>query len=149
MLSQQRQTVHDEERVRQLLEDVYVRDMYMKESREALAREFDDVFQMLVPELDGRSNEPVSLRWDGLDELRSNHPKAVMPDTRFEFPLVDVVGHAAMARVDVFHGATHIYSDFVSLYRVEGDWRLVSKVFHAHLSASPQIEGVEGELTSG
>ncbi|MBU0595136.1 nuclear transport factor 2 family protein, partial [Candidatus Bipolaricaulota bacterium] len=94
----------------------------------------DAVFHMLVPELDGRNNEPVSLRWDGLEELRSNHPKAVFPETRFEFPLVDVVGNAAIARVDVFHGDTHVYSDFVSLYRVQGQWRLVSKVFHAHLA---------------
>ncbi len=82
----QRQAIQDEERVRQVLEDVYVRDMHMKESREALSREFDDVFHMLVPELDGRSSEPVSLRWDGLEELRSNHPKAVFPETRCEFP---------------------------------------------------------------
>ena len=133
-----RQAIQDEERVRQLLEDVYVRDMYMKESREAFSREFDDVFHMLVPELDGRSSEPVSLRWDGLEELRSNHPKAVFPETRFEFPLVDVVGNAAVARVDVFHGDVHVYSDFVSLYCVQGQWRLVSKVFHAHLMGQPQ-----------
>ncbi|MBU0595249.1 nuclear transport factor 2 family protein [Candidatus Bipolaricaulota bacterium] len=136
-MHQQRET-RDEKRVRQVLEDVYVRDMYMKESREALSREFDAVFHMLVPELDGRDNEPVALRWDGLDELRSNHPKAVFPETRFEFPLVDVVGNAAVARVDVFHGDVHVYSDFVSLYRVQGQWRLVSKVFHAHLMGQPQ-----------
>jgi len=145
MVFQRKQAVHDGQRVRELLEDVYVRDMYMKETREALAREFDDVFQMLVPKLDGRSYEAVSLRWDGLEELRTNHPKAVLPETRFEFPLVEVVGNAAMARVDVFHGPTHIYTDFVSLYRVGGDWRLVCKVFHAHLPSSPQFGEVEGE----
>jgi len=139
MVLRQRQAVEDEKRVRQVLEDVYVRDMYMKESREALSREFDDVFHMLVPELDGRSNEPMSLRWDGLEELRANHPKAVFPETRFEFPLVDVVGNAAVARVDVFHAETHIYSDFVSLYCVQGQWRLVSKVFHAHLKGKPSL----------
>jgi hypothetical protein len=105
----------------------------MKTSRAALSREFDDVFHMLVPEIDGRSNEAVSLRWDGLDELRANHPKAVDPETRFEFPLIDVVGNAAVARVDVFRGDSHIYSDYVSLYRVHGAWRLVSKVYHTHL----------------
>jgi len=121
------------DRIRQLLENVYVRDMYMKATREALSREFDDVFHMLVPEIDGRSQETVSLRWDGLDRLRTNHPKAVDPETRFEFPLVDVVGNAAIARVDVYRGEKHVYSDYVSLYRVQGVWRLVSKVYHAHL----------------
>jgi hypothetical protein len=135
-LRQQRVT-RDEEHVRQVLEDVYVRDMYMKESREALSPEFDDVFLMLVPELNGRTNEPVSLRWVEPDELRANHPKAILSKTRFEFPLVDLVGNAAVARVDVFRGDTHVYSDFVSLYRVQGEWRIVSKIYHAHLAATP------------
>jgi hypothetical protein len=137
MTLRQQQATRDEERVRQVLKDVYVRDMYMKESREALSREFDDAFHMLVPELDGRTNEPVSLRWVGLDELCANHPKAVLSETWFEFPLVDVAGNAAVARVDVFRGNAHVYSDYVSLYRVQGQWQLVSKVFHAHLSAAP------------
>jgi len=128
------------ERVRRVLEDVYVRDMYVKESREAMSREFDDVFHMLVPEIDGRRNVPVSVRWDGLAELRSNHPKAISPQTRFEFPLIDVAGNAAVARVDVFHDDTPVYSDYVSLYRVDGSWKLVSKVFHAHAMVAPAAD---------
>ncbi len=121
------------EQVRRILEDVYVRDMYVG-SRLVLSRDFDDAFHMLVPELDGRRNVPVAVRWDGLEELRSNHPKALSPQTRFEFPLIDVAGNAAIARVDVFHGDTPVYSDYVTLYRVDGEWKLVSKVFHAHAS---------------
>ncbi len=111
-------TTRDRGHVRRLLEDIYVRDMYMKSSREALSREFDDAFHMLVPELDGRSMEPVSLHWDGLDELRTNHPKAVMQGARFEFPFIDVIGNAAVARVDVFRDNERIFTDYVSLYRV-------------------------------
>lgn len=137
MVLRERQAVREEERVRRVLEDVYVRDMYMKESLEALSREFDDVFHMLVPELDGRNSELVSLHWDGLEKLRSNHPKAISSKTRFEFPLIDVAGNAAIARVDVFREDVCVYSDYVSLYRVQGEWRLVSKVFHAHLTGQP------------
>lgn len=135
MVTGSRNQEQEIERVRRLLEDVYVRDMYMKETREALSREFDDAFHMLVPELDGRRNEPVELRWDGLDGLQSNHPKAMSPNTRFEFPLIDVVGNAAIARVDVFRHDAPVYSDYVSLYRVAGEWRLVCKVFHSHVAA--------------
>jgi hypothetical protein len=134
MVTRDRNQERETERVRRVLEDVYVRDMYVKGSREALSREFDSAFHMLVPELDGRSNETIALHWDGLAELQSNHPKAILPKTRFEFPLIDVAGNAAIARVDVFHEDTCVYSDYVSLYRVGGEWRLVSKVFHTHLT---------------
>jgi len=112
---------------------VYVHDMYMKGTRKEMSSEFSEVFHMLVPELDGRSLQPVRLRWDGLAELMANHPKAISAKTRFEFPLIDVTGDAAMARVDVFDGDRPVYSDYVSLYRVQGAWCLVSKVYHAHM----------------
>ena len=61
------------------------------------------------------------------------HP-VIGPDADFDHPIGPRCQHLP---VDVFHGDTHVYSDFVSLYRVQGQWRLVSKVFHAHLPAKP------------
>ena len=133
----------ERERIRRTLEDIYVHDMYVKGSREVLSPEFSEVFHMLVPELDGKTLQPTGLHWDGLAELKANHPKAMAPKTRFEFPLIDVTGNAAVARVDVFDGDRPVYSDYVSLYRVEGAWCLVSKVFHAHfdpVAAKPSPE---------
>ena len=57
-MSVERQKTRDEQRIRQLLEDVYVRDMYMKETHEALSREFADAFQILVP---SSTAEPMNL----------------------------------------------------------------------------------------
>ena len=61
----------------------------------------------------------------------------IMRKERGQFPLIDVAGNAAIARVDVFREDVCVYSDYVSLYRVQGEWRLVSKVFHAHLTGQP------------
>jgi len=132
-LSKHENPALERERIRRMLEDVYVHDMYMKETRKEMSSEFSEAFHMLVPELDGRSLQPVRLRWDGLAELMRNHPKAISARTRFEFPLIDVTGDAAMARVDVFDGDRPVYSDYVSLYRVQGSWCLVSKVYHAYM----------------
>jgi hypothetical protein len=122
----------DEERIRTLLEDVYVRDMYVKRDRGAFSREFARCFHMLSPTLDGATGEPTDVHWGGLDEILANHPKAILRSVRFEVPWVDVAGHAAVARVDVFDAEEWIYTDYVSLYRVKGAWKVISKVFHRH-----------------
>lgn len=139
---EERLMVQEERRIRRVLEDVYVRDMYMKGSRNALSQEFDTAFHMLVPELDGRSGEPIALHWDGLTELQENHPKAILAEVRFEFPFIDVVGDAAVGRVDVYQENVPVYSDYVSLYRIGGQWKLVSKVFHRH-GTRPDIAQVD------
>lgn len=122
----------DEERIRTLLEDVYVRDMYVKRDRGAFSREFAPCFQMLSPTLDGATGEPTDVHWVGLDQMFANHPKAILRSVRFEVPWVDVADHAAVARVDVFDAEEWIYTDYVSLYRVRGAWKVISKVFHRH-----------------
>lgn len=126
------EATRDEERIRALLEDVYVRDMYVKRDRGAFSREFARCFQMVSPTLHGATGEPTDVHWVGLDQMLANHPKAILRSVRFEVPWVDVAGHAAVARVDVFDAEEWIYTDYVSLYRVKGAWKVISKVFHRH-----------------
>lgn len=49
----------DEERLRILLEDVSVRDTYVKRRRGTLSREFTRCFDMLSATLDGHTGEPL------------------------------------------------------------------------------------------
>jgi hypothetical protein len=131
----------DEQRVRALLEDVYVRDMYVKRDRGAFSREFARCFHMLSPTIDGATGDVTDVRWIGIDGMLANHPKAMLPSVRFEVPWVDVAGHAAVARVDVFDAGEHVFTDYVSLYRVKGAWKLVGKLFHHHRpSVAPGTE---------
>ena len=138
-----RDVASDEQRVRALLEDVYVRDMYVKRDRGAFAREFARCFRMLSPTLDGASGDVTDVHWIGLDKMLANHPKALLPSVRFEVPWVEVAGRAAVARVDVFDAKRHVFTDYVSLYRVKGAWKVVGKLFHHHRPAV--ASGPEGE----
>ena len=131
----------DERRIRTLLEDVYVRDMYVKRDRGAFSREFARCFHMLSPTLDGATGEPTDVHWVGLDQMLANHPKAVLRSIRFEVPWVDIAGHAAVARVDVFNAEQRIYTDYVSLYRVKGAWKVAGKVFHRHGASAAAASG--------
>ena len=122
----------NQRRIRDLLEDVYVRDMYVKRDRGAFSREFARCFRMLSPILDGSTGDAMDARWVGLDEMLANHPKALLPAVRFEIPWVDVAGDAAVARVDVLSSDERVFTDYVSLYRVKGAWRVVGKLFYHH-----------------
>ena len=50
----------------------------------------------------------------------------------FKFPLVDVTGNAAIAKVYYFKGEKHIYTDYLSLYKFAEGWRIVNKIYFQH-----------------
>lgn len=127
---------HDCSRIRQILEDAYIRDMYVQRGSGPFAREFAECFQMLVPEIDGRTGMTIAADWVGREEMTKNHPKAIHPNTRFEFPWIEIEGNAAVARIEILENEAPKYTDFVCLHRIDGSWRIVSKLFHNHSRAS-------------
>ena len=48
---------------------------------------------------------------------------------------IESAGSAAMARLEALDWRGTPYTDFVVMIRRDGDWRIDSKVFHAHSRA--------------
>lgn len=49
-----------------------------------------------------------------------------------EFPLIDVTGNAAVAKVKFLIGDRHVYTDYLSLLRFAGGWKIVNKIYTSH-----------------
>lgn len=49
-----------------------------------------------------------------------------------EFPLIDVTGNAAMAKVKFMVGEKHVYTDYLSLLRFAEGWKIVNKIYTSH-----------------
>ena len=50
----------------------------------------------------------------------------------FKFLIVDVVGNAGMAKIEFYKGDKLAYTDFLSLYKFSGGWRVVAKIYYEH-----------------
>ncbi len=49
-----------------------------------------------------------------------------------EFPLIDITGNAAMAKVKFMVGEKHVYTDYLSLLRFTAGWKIVNKIYTSH-----------------
>ena len=56
------------------------------------------------------------------------------PAIRHEFTTVDVTGNAATVRLELYRDGKHTFTDYLSLYRFQDGWRIVSKIFQSHAS---------------
>ena len=48
------------------------------------------------------------------------------------FTSIDVVGTIASVRLDTDNWTGHRYTDFFNLVKIDGQWKVVSKVFYLH-----------------
>ena len=60
------------------------------------------------------------------------HPS---PEAKAVFASIDIVGTAASVRIDTNDLSGFCFTDFLHLLKVEGKWTVVSKIFHAHVTA--------------
>ena len=47
-----------------------------------------------------------------------------------KFLHVDITGNSAVAKIAYFVGEKQTYVDYISLYKFDNGWRMVSKIFH-------------------
>lgn len=57
------------------------------------------------------------------------------PQARAAIARVDIVGTAASARVDTDDISGFRFTDFFNLLKVQGEWTIVSKIYHTHAGA--------------
>lgn len=46
-----------------------------------------------------------------------------------KFDLVDISDDVAMVKLRYFEGGKHTYTDYISLYLIQGEWKIIAKVF--------------------
>jgi hypothetical protein len=61
-----------------------------------------------------------------------NDQNGPAPDVKVRISRVDVVGTAANVRLDEDNWTGHRFTVFLNLLKFDGQWKVVSKVFHLH-----------------
>ena len=90
---------------------------------------FAEVATMFGVENGKLSGGPISNLFDGIDTAFKASPEA-----RAVIARVDIIGTAASARIDTNDASGFCFTDFFHLLKVDGDWTIVSKIYHTHPS---------------
>ena len=65
-------------------------------------------------------------------ERLEKNPGPLRAGTTYEFTDIHVTGYAGLAIVEIFQEDKHIYTDYLSLYKFDDGWKIVTKVFYSH-----------------
>ena len=124
------QAAGDIEAIQSVIKTAYVDGVHAKGDAALMRQGFHPDFRMLVLK-DGVMTAVTLDDWAARVEKGARERKTPAPQIRHEFTSVDVTGAAAVARVEIFRDGTHVFTDYLSLYRFADGWKIVSKIFHS------------------
>ena len=115
--------------IKAVIENGYVRGAHIEGSASLMREAFHPDFVMVV-------NGDEGLRKISLDEwtgrVKPRAGDAPPPKVKSDIRVLDIDGNAAVARVKVWRDGKLMFTDYMSLYKTEGRWRIVAKTFQSH-----------------
>jgi hypothetical protein len=123
----------DRAQVEAVVREAYVQGVHANPDPEAMRRGFHPDFRMLVLR-EGQLRGVTLDEWAARVERAAAERRAgtAGPEIRADLTQIDVTGDAATVRLELHRDGKHVYTDYLSLYRLPEGWRIVSKTFQAH-----------------
>ena len=115
-----------------VIQKAYIQGIHIYGDVDAIRDGFHPSFVMLIRGDDGVRQVAIEdwiSRIEAGKEKRAAEPKRKV---KGEVTVLDRSGDAAVAKVDVHRDGKHIYTDYMSLYRLEDGWKIVGKTFQSH-----------------
>jgi hypothetical protein len=122
----------DRTEIRNVIESAYIKGVHTDWDAEAARNGFHPEFEMLIYEDGGIRKFPIGDWVKSIERNKKNHPEGPQYEITHEIPMVDVTGNAAVVRIEVYRDGKHIYTDYMSLYKFEEGWKIVSKIYYSH-----------------
>lgn len=125
---------NEEEAIKKVIQSAYVDGLQNKGPVTDIESGFHPGFELL-----GNRNNELT-KWPIYSWIQYHEKKlAENPDIPAEkervtckFPLIDVTGNAAMAKIELYKEGDIIFTDYLSLYKFEEGWQIVSKIYFRH-----------------
>ncbi|HPE56625.1 MAG TPA: nuclear transport factor 2 family protein [Bacteroidales bacterium] len=124
----------DEAAIKQVIQSAYVDGLQNKGPVEDIEAGFHPGFELLGVRNDELTKWPI-YSWIQYHENKLEEdptPPTAEEKVTCEFPLIDVTGTAAIAKIELYRGGEKIYTDYLSLYKFEEGWEIVSKIYFKH-----------------
>ena len=121
----------EKEAVQQVIQSAYVDGIHNRASVEQIREGFHPGFEMLGKRNDMLTKFPIYSWIESIEQATtSEETTAEKPTITAKYPLIDIAGDAAMAKVDLYRNEQHLFSDYLLLYKFEKGWKIVSKSYY-------------------
>ena len=109
-----------------VVDEGYVQGIHLDGDAEKVRKGMHESFVMSV-RTDAGVNRVTRDEW--IARLKPRDASAPRPDVRAAIVVLDQTGDAAIVKVQLSRDGKQIFTDYISLYRIAGEWKMVGKTF--------------------
>jgi hypothetical protein len=122
----------DEVLIKKVIEEGYVKGLHNNGDLSVTAKSFHEGFNLLGLRNDMLTKYPIYSWLQMSKERRLKKDQPERPATTSKYPLIDVTGNAAIAKVELYQNDVKIFTDYLALYKFKEGWRIVNKIYEDH-----------------
>jgi hypothetical protein len=123
---------NDEELIKQTIEEGYIKGLHNNGDLSVTAESFHEGFNLLGLKNNMLTKFPIYSWLEMSKQRRAKKDQPERPETTSKYPIIDVTGNAAIAKVELYQNGTIIFTDYLALYKFKEGWRIVSKIYEDH-----------------
>lgn len=117
--------------IRDVIQSAYIDGIHNRQGLEKIHKGFHPGFEM-ISKRNGLLTKLPIYNWIETVE-RAMMDQKEPEEQNFvtaKFPMIDISGDAAVAKVELYRDDVHLFTDYMFLYRFGNDWRIVSKIYY-------------------
>ena len=113
-----------------VIDAAYVQGIQNGKNVENIEKGFHPGFNLLgIDNQDNLTKYPI-YTWSSNVKKAIAAGQTVPVETTAKFPMIDITGTAAVAKVELYREGKQIFTDYLSLYKFEDGWKIVSKIYY-------------------
>lgn len=122
---------NDEKLIREIIQSAYVDGIHNRQGIDKIEQGFHPAFEMLGLRNGMLSKFPIAKWIESVKKAMQEQGEVTAESlVTAKFPLIDISGDAAVAKVELFRGDKQLFADYMFLYKVGDEWRIVSKIYY-------------------
>lgn len=127
-------TEKETQAIRQVIQSAYVDGLQNMGSIDEIEAGFHPGFNLLGVRNNMLTKFPIYSWVSSVKARKVKNPEGRPQEERLacKYKSLDVTGHAAMAKIELYQKDKKLFTDYLQLYKFEEGWRIVSKIYHRH-----------------
>ncbi len=125
-------TKKEEDAIKKIITAGYVNGLLNAGDLGPTKKAFHPDFNLLGLRNNQLTKYPIAEWIKSTEKRKQQNPQG--PKAKFipKFPTIDITGKAAIVKIELTIEGKHKYTDYLSLYKFEEGWKIVSKVYCDH-----------------
>lgn len=129
----------EETKIKQLIEECYLNGALNKMNTEKMYEGYHPDFAIFYAE--GKVLKRLPLReWVAIvEDYKKSNDTSGLRSFEYEITQIDVSETAAFAKLKLMRKGQLVFTDFLTLLKFEGKWKIVTKIYHSYLENPWQL----------